>query len=539
MAVANVAALLAKWGHSVLVVDWDLEAPGLERFFIRPEISVPQSITEKPGIVDLIESQTGQMPVNWRECVHTFKLNGGLAPVSLISAGRRTGDYIDRMQRLDFPTLFSRSALGAYIEELRQEWVANFDFVLIDSRTGVTDIGGICTVHLADVLVLLFTATDSSVDGCLEIMSRAQAARQHLPLDRGRLLAVPLPSRDESRTEYERAADWKKKFARKFESIYEEWLPSKKLIPEVIEILRIPYVPYWSFGERLPAIEESSGDPAGLGYAYQVLARLVLSRLDWNEAIKGHTLVPAPSVKHRHLDELWALNHRSAALLGLKSVSKTGFMEVYHCCVDSPIHLEQDELRDAARQAAVHTFGWPIGIVLDRSDAAPKSTKDGIRVEVKAMGITGGEKYDYWFLSKQGDFYSLMSLFEDERRESSIFIDTRIVKTTEALMHCANLYRILGADSTATVEFRVSYGGLRGRKLTSSGPHHQTLITHVNEQENSLDVQTTFRLDQLEARMHELVIEICSPLFMLFDFFRLPNESYNRWVDNFVADKIV
>ena len=30
MALANVAALLAKWGYSVLVVDWDLEAPGLE-----------------------------------------------------------------------------------------------------------------------------------------------------------------------------------------------------------------------------------------------------------------------------------------------------------------------------------------------------------------------------------------------------------------------------------------------------------------------------------------------------------------------------
>src|SRR5512134_20337 len=34
MALANVAALLAKWGRRVLVVDWDLEAPGLERYFL-------------------------------------------------------------------------------------------------------------------------------------------------------------------------------------------------------------------------------------------------------------------------------------------------------------------------------------------------------------------------------------------------------------------------------------------------------------------------------------------------------------------------
>ena len=31
MALANAAALLAKWGYSVLMVDWDLEAPGLAR----------------------------------------------------------------------------------------------------------------------------------------------------------------------------------------------------------------------------------------------------------------------------------------------------------------------------------------------------------------------------------------------------------------------------------------------------------------------------------------------------------------------------
>jgi len=43
MALANVAALLAKWGYSVLVVDWDVEAPGIERFFTR----------DNPGLQDL------------------------------------------------------------------------------------------------------------------------------------------------------------------------------------------------------------------------------------------------------------------------------------------------------------------------------------------------------------------------------------------------------------------------------------------------------------------------------------------------------
>ncbi len=32
-ALADVAVLLARYGHRVLMVDWDLEAPGLESYF--------------------------------------------------------------------------------------------------------------------------------------------------------------------------------------------------------------------------------------------------------------------------------------------------------------------------------------------------------------------------------------------------------------------------------------------------------------------------------------------------------------------------
>ena len=57
MALANVAALLAKWGHSVLVVDWDLEAPGLERFFARVKPEIQELRAKTPGIVDLVQAR--------------------------------------------------------------------------------------------------------------------------------------------------------------------------------------------------------------------------------------------------------------------------------------------------------------------------------------------------------------------------------------------------------------------------------------------------------------------------------------------------
>lgn len=32
-ALANIGALLSKWGYKVLCVDWDLESPGLSKYF--------------------------------------------------------------------------------------------------------------------------------------------------------------------------------------------------------------------------------------------------------------------------------------------------------------------------------------------------------------------------------------------------------------------------------------------------------------------------------------------------------------------------
>ena len=52
MALANVAWILAANGHKVLAVDWDLESPGLYKYF-RPFLD-RAAITATPGIIELI-----------------------------------------------------------------------------------------------------------------------------------------------------------------------------------------------------------------------------------------------------------------------------------------------------------------------------------------------------------------------------------------------------------------------------------------------------------------------------------------------------
>jgi MinD-like ATPase involved in chromosome partitioning or flagellar assembly len=541
MALANAAALLAKWGYSVLVVDWDVEAPGIERFFARDNPEIRELRANTPGIVDLVQAKSDGNPLPWRDCLVEVKIGADSSRLFLLTAGRSGEDYTNRLHALSFPELFDKHDLGSYIEELRDEWVSEFQFVLVDSRTGVTDIGGICTVHLADVLVLLFTTTESSTDGALQILESARKAQERLPRDRKRLFAVPVPARDESRTEYEKASEWKNRFAEQFGSLYRDWLPSGIKPRDAIDVLRIPYIPYWSFGEQLPAIEEGTTDPSTLGHAYQILARLLAARLDWYKALEGQTPAPPPAAKIRELDSNWLARHRTAAAERLMGARLPGYMEVWHFCPDAFIEASQRELLSVAKQAQVRVAGWPIGVVLD-DEHRPRPTNDGILADISTENVPW-RTFDYWALNKGGDFYTMTSLFEDDPEgmpsRKVIFFDTRIVRATEALLHCANIYKLLGVEPNAHIELRVGYGGLRKRSLTAASPYRSINFPRKNLLENEVPATpVTFRLGAVETEIVDLVKKLCEPLFTLFDFAEFANEIYQQIVTDFVKGRV-
>ena len=102
-----------------------------------------------------------------------------------------------------------------------------------------------------------------------------------------RPLGLPVPARDESRSEYKLAEEWRSTFAAKLGWVYEDWLPEGVSPRSVIEKLSIPDVPYWSFFEGLPVVEEGTSDPDTVGAAYDRLARLIFYSLDWAMADSG------------------------------------------------------------------------------------------------------------------------------------------------------------------------------------------------------------------------------------------------------------
>ena len=277
MSLANLAVLLANWGYKVLAIDFDLEAPGLENFFTRNiDLNVAR---DAQGVVDLLSDAalTGTMKnvSEWEKHTLEIKLPRMQGELRLLTSGRRCESYFKRVQKLDFEEFYSVRNGGALIERFRQDLKTRFDFVLVDSRTGFTDIGGVCTVQLPDSIVLLFTATNQGLQGGIEMVERAGSARQRLPFERPAVPVIPVPSRLDMSAEFRLTQRWLDTFSQDLSKVVDDWMPRAINLRSILELLKLPHVSFFSYGESLPVLEQGTTDPGGLGYAYETLASLL------------------------------------------------------------------------------------------------------------------------------------------------------------------------------------------------------------------------------------------------------------------------
>ncbi|RKR05592.1 uncharacterized protein DUF4231 [Flavobacterium sp. 90] len=290
MALSNVATLLSKWGKKILIIDFDLEAPGVEKYFTSADFVFSKDRTDCFGVVDILTSFSKKNnKISWQDCIISATSTRNKIKCDIISAGKDDKSYATNLQNLNWDFLFEECNLGEELEIMRNEWIQNYDYVLIDSRTGISDIGGICTIYLPDIIAFLFTTNDASLNGCIDVIKRAKESRNKMPYDRSFLVAIPIPSRDESRTEFESSQRWKNVFEEKLNTLYNDWLPKDISIKSAIDLLKVPYIPYWSFGDRLPVIEEGTSENS-IGYSYEKIALLINNDFDWSKVKTGLTI---------------------------------------------------------------------------------------------------------------------------------------------------------------------------------------------------------------------------------------------------------
>ncbi len=279
-ALANIGALLAMWGNKVLCADWDLESPGLGHYF---EPYLPKG--KKGGILELVEGFKEGISLKWREHVTNLQIPNSKNTLSFMPAGLENDSYMRRLQRLDWNQLYEKQELGKYIEEMREEWKEEYNFILVDSRTGVTDIGGITTIQLPEVFAFFFSANYQSLNGAVSVTEGIIKERKNLPYDRGKLITLPVLSRFDMREEHKLGKDWLKIVEKELRPFYTEWLHKNVDISDIIDATRVPYISYWSFGEKLSVIEDTRNDPESINYSLQTLAALIAKECSETEKL--------------------------------------------------------------------------------------------------------------------------------------------------------------------------------------------------------------------------------------------------------------
>jgi hypothetical protein len=121
------------------------------------------------------------------------------------------------------------------------------------------------------------------------------------------------PRADESDREKAAGDEWRRRYAEELKDLYADWLPSPRRFPtspersasppsapvglaregvpawDALLKVYIPYIAYWSFGERVPVVEkpEDNRDERSINAAYIKLASLILNRLEWEKLDEG------------------------------------------------------------------------------------------------------------------------------------------------------------------------------------------------------------------------------------------------------------
>ena len=207
MALLNAAYALIARGRHVLVLDMDLEAPGVSGFLQRNGELLPQEQDEPGDILDFLSmiaetSSLSAMPKPDFSALPTLNrfvqaavadrnkpltpTYGHLGRLDFIVADQAR-DYWQRLSQLDLSSrtreqLLELSArMWRYLKAQRFPFqpvglereppvATPYDYILVDSRTGITETGGLCVGPLADRLVVVTGLNNQNVQGTLSFL---------------------------------------------------------------------------------------------------------------------------------------------------------------------------------------------------------------------------------------------------------------------------------------------------------------------------------------------------------------------------------
>lgn len=197
------------------------------------------------------------------------------------------GLYSTRVNEFNWADFFDRYPLA--ITEFAYHLRENYNYILVDSRTGYTDISGICTSVMPEKLVTVFTPNRQSISGVIEMINSAAEYRKQSN-DLRPLLVFPLQSRIENaedKLKREWRSDREKGYQPKLESVLKQVYDLEECdLQKYFNLYKLPYVPKYSYGESLAVLEEDYDDTSSLAYEFNKFAdKLISDETPWEEAV--------------------------------------------------------------------------------------------------------------------------------------------------------------------------------------------------------------------------------------------------------------
>lgn len=164
--------------RAVALLDLDLEAPGLHAF---RELGAVEG--SQPGFADYIreywDSRCTVAPAIDR---YVYRVGDFMADeyvkeqrsrLFVMRAGRLDDTYQKFLGDMDWTSFYRWQGGGALLEDLRAGLRTEFGCrtLIVDSRTGFSEVGGVALGHLADAVVIVFQPTKAHTDGLKAVVA--------------------------------------------------------------------------------------------------------------------------------------------------------------------------------------------------------------------------------------------------------------------------------------------------------------------------------------------------------------------------------
>lgn len=184
----NAALLRAISGDRVVVLDFDFEAPGISSY-VKELARINKKnvdLDARSGVLEYLYDAINMDEIpslkGWAVTSEDLGLDID-GEIWFIGAGKTSeSKYSHKFSSLNWADIFEKNQGELILKNLKKQINVEFDgpdHVFIDSRTGISEIGGVCTRYLADSVIVLSSLNDQNLLGTSRVFETFKKSKIH------------------------------------------------------------------------------------------------------------------------------------------------------------------------------------------------------------------------------------------------------------------------------------------------------------------------------------------------------------------------